>query len=107
MFDNFPCIMVNVYAPNEVASRRDLWEELVGLKANFIDPWCIRGDFDEIKVVYERVGCLRVDKGMKDFLEFSIPWNSLIFPCLTGNTLGQTFKIKQFTVVWKFLCSQD
>lgn len=36
----FPCIVVNMYAPNEVVSRRGVWEELVTLKVDSLVPWC-------------------------------------------------------------------
>lgn len=70
MFNNFPGVLVNTYAPNVVVDRRELWEELMWLKANSCEPWCIGGDFNEIKSPSERVGCVRVDRGMSDFIEF-------------------------------------
>ncbi|KAI8527621.1 hypothetical protein RHMOL_Rhmol12G0089800 [Rhododendron molle] len=53
--DDFPCIIVNVYAPNITLARRNLWEELLALKANHQNPWCIGGDFNEIREVSERL----------------------------------------------------
>lgn len=41
----FPCIIVNVYAPNDVVARRVLWDELQGLKRNYQVPWCVGGGF--------------------------------------------------------------
>ncbi|XP_058185545.1 uncharacterized protein LOC131302757 [Rhododendron vialii] len=67
---DFPCVVVNIYAPNDVGSRRGVWEELVALKCVFPVPWCIGRDFNEIKAISERVGCQRMERGMKDFLEF-------------------------------------
>lgn len=66
----FPCTIVNVYALNEVVNRRILWDELRALKANSNSPWCIGGDFNEILTVNERVECLTVDRGMRDFSDF-------------------------------------
>lgn len=62
LFNNFPGVLVNIYAPNVVVDRRELWEELMWLKANSCEPWCIGGDFNEIKSPSERVGCVRVDR---------------------------------------------
>lgn len=70
LLNSFPCVLVNVYAPNEVGNRRELWEVLLGLKVNSQVPWCIGGDFNEIKEVSERVGCTRMERRMRDFLEF-------------------------------------
>lgn len=70
VFFGFPCMVVNVYAPNDVISRRIPWEDLLAIKTSSQVPWCVGGDFNEIKDVGERVGCLRMDRGMRDFLEF-------------------------------------
>lgn len=40
------------------------------MKAIFHTPWCICGDFNEIRSVGDRVGCSRRERGMKDFNEF-------------------------------------
>ena len=39
------------------------------LKRNFINPWCLGGDFNEIRTYSERVGCSQRCGGMKDFNE--------------------------------------
>lgn len=68
--NNFPCCVVNVYAPNEVVNRRVLWDELLSLKRNSSFPWCMGGDFNEIKSINERKGCNRMERGMRDFVDF-------------------------------------
>lgn len=60
----------NIYGPNEVVARRTLWAELLAIKTNSIVPWSLGGDFNEIKDITERVGCLRMERGMRDFVEF-------------------------------------
>lgn len=70
IYNVFPCTLINIYVPNDVANRRILWEELLGLKINSPTLWCVGGDFNEIKAITERVGCQRLERGMKDFLEF-------------------------------------
>lgn len=37
------------------------------LKKRYILPWCLGGDFNEIKSVGERIGCTRINRGMRDF----------------------------------------
>lgn len=44
--------------------------ELIQLKNYFQVPWCLGGDFNEVKSNGERVGCLRNDRGMRDFNDF-------------------------------------
>ena len=63
----FDCIVANLYAPNDVSSRGELWNALSSLKRMFDKPWCIGGDFNEIRVLGERLGCSRRDRGMREF----------------------------------------
>ncbi|XP_028082515.1 uncharacterized protein LOC114283844 [Camellia sinensis] len=67
---NFSCIIVNVYASNDLLKRRRLWELLCTLRTTFTHPWCIGGDFNEVKSIGERKGCVRRDVGMKDLGNF-------------------------------------
>ncbi|XP_028104824.1 uncharacterized protein LOC114303878, partial [Camellia sinensis] len=70
ILNSFECVLVNVYAPNVVDRRRKLWDTLVRLKSTFSKPWCLGGDFNEIRCVGERIGCSRRDRGMKEFNSF-------------------------------------
>lgn len=67
MFFSFNCVIINVYGPNEVGLRKELWNLLVRLKSKFLGPWCLGGDFNEIEIISERIGCSRRDRGTKDF----------------------------------------
>ncbi|KAL7208341.1 hypothetical protein ACSBR1_030152 [Camellia fascicularis] len=64
------CVLMNVYAPNDVAKRGRLWEAIIRLKLDFTYRWILGGDFNEIKSIGERKGCLRRDRGMRDFNSF-------------------------------------
>lgn len=55
IFHSFECVIINVYDPNEVAKRREVWECLIKLKSFFLGPWCMRGDFNEIRTILERI----------------------------------------------------
>lgn len=70
LLNSFSCVQVNIYAPNEASNRRELWEVLLGLKVNSQVSWCIGMDFNEIKEVHERIGCTRMERGMRDFSKF-------------------------------------
>ena len=37
---SFECSVVNVYAPNDVGKRSQLWESLKSLKISYTTPWC-------------------------------------------------------------------
>lgn len=48
---NFICNIVNVYAPIDMLKRRQLWKTLINIKSSFIYPWCIGGDFNEVRLI--------------------------------------------------------
>ncbi|XP_028119123.1 uncharacterized protein LOC114316626 [Camellia sinensis] len=70
LFNQFDCAILNIYAPNDVGSRGNLWDYLLKLKEEFLNPWCLGGDFNEIRQIGERKGCSRRDRDMKEFNEF-------------------------------------
>ncbi|XP_028122358.1 uncharacterized protein LOC114319532 [Camellia sinensis] len=45
-------------------------DHLIKLRREFPNPWCLCGDFNEIKSIGERKGCIRRDKGMREFIDF-------------------------------------
>ncbi|XP_057469671.1 uncharacterized protein LOC130758752 [Actinidia eriantha] len=67
---DFPCTILNVYGPNTVSKRRDVWVSIVNLKGYFPSPWCMGGDFNEVRSISERQGCSNRDRGMADFNNF-------------------------------------
>ncbi|CAL5414539.1 unnamed protein product [Camellia sinensis] len=67
LFSSFDCVIINVYGPNEVVKRKETWDSLVRLKSSFLGPWCLEGDFNEIRSISERIGCSRRDRGIRDF----------------------------------------
>ncbi|XP_028097432.1 uncharacterized protein LOC114297236 [Camellia sinensis] len=70
LLPDFRCVLVNVYAPNDAVCRRQVWKVITSLNLGFPDPWCVGGDFNEIRDLGDRRGCLRRDKGMVEFNEF-------------------------------------
>ncbi|XP_028070417.1 uncharacterized protein LOC114272897 [Camellia sinensis] len=47
---------MNIYGPNDVAARQRLWKTLLSVKNDYVNPWCIRGDFNEIRTLGEMQG---------------------------------------------------
>ncbi|XP_028086954.1 uncharacterized protein LOC114287711 [Camellia sinensis] len=74
ILNSFECVILNVYAPNDIMRRGKLWESLLYLKSIFPKPWCLGGDFNEIRNLGERIGSSRRDRGMKEFNEFIDRW---------------------------------
>ncbi|XP_077246116.1 uncharacterized protein LOC143885983 [Tasmannia lanceolata] len=77
-------IFSGVYGPSLGAEKKLLWEELNGIRVRWNHPWCIGGDFKEIRFVSERLGCRRSVKNMRVFDKF-IAKNDLIDLPLSGS----------------------
>jgi exonuclease III len=51
------CIIVNVYSKCDIASKRNLWANLINCKRGLGDGrWCVVGDFNAVCKMEERVG---------------------------------------------------
>ncbi|GMP75938.1 hypothetical protein CsSME_00032846 [Camellia sinensis var. sinensis] len=59
LFNSFECVVLNIYAPNEVGARGRFWDSLLKLKEDFPKPWCLCGDFNEIGFISEMKDCSR------------------------------------------------
>lgn len=68
--DLFECVVLNIYAPTDAVRRRKLWDLIINLKQHFLKPWCMGGDFNEIRFMSDSKGCTRRDRGMLDFNNF-------------------------------------
>ena len=59
--ENMKLYIVNVYAPCDIAGKRELWEQLKQLKASNLEgAWCFLGDFNSIRSMEERIGCFLI-----------------------------------------------
>ncbi|KAI3815121.1 hypothetical protein L1987_14777 [Smallanthus sonchifolius] len=56
----------NIYAPNDPASRRTLWEDLLVLRNSLPGLWVFLGDFNEVRDASERVS--------SEFVAFNADW---------------------------------
>lgn len=45
LYQSFGCVLVNVYGPNDVVKRRNVWDILLNIKSGFRNPWCLGGRF--------------------------------------------------------------
>lgn len=70
IFNSFECVLLNIYAPNDVGGKGKLWDSLLKLKQGFPKPWCLCGDFNEIRHIGEKKGCSRRERGMTELNEF-------------------------------------
>ena len=53
---NFKCGFGNIYASNDDRERQAFWEEL-GIVINSMEiSWCLRGDFNTVRSVEEKIG---------------------------------------------------
>lgn len=68
--DNFHWLFSGVYGPCGTMERQRLWKELSIMNDIWSLPWCICGDFNEVRLMHERQGCSRTSRGMQDFGHF-------------------------------------
>ncbi|XP_022019605.1 uncharacterized protein LOC110919650 [Helianthus annuus] len=62
--------MVNVYAPNEAASRRSVWLELLGVRNALQGLWVMMGDFNDVRFANERMNSEFVESNAEAFNQF-------------------------------------
>ncbi|XP_028086229.1 uncharacterized protein LOC114287150 [Camellia sinensis] len=68
--NSFECVFLNVYGPNDVSKRAELWATFGNIRTSFHRPWCMGGDFNVIRNIEDRRGCARRDRGMVEFNNF-------------------------------------
>ncbi|XP_028079607.1 uncharacterized protein LOC114281359 [Camellia sinensis] len=90
LFSSFNCVIVNVYDPSEVAKRKELWVNFAQLKNTFLGPWCMGGDFNEIRTISERIGCSRRDRGMREFNTMIDQLEMIDLPMLVEETWSES-----------------
>ncbi|XP_077231884.1 uncharacterized protein LOC143864904 [Tasmannia lanceolata] len=59
-----------IYGPTVRNDKVHLWEELAVVRNKWGHPWCLGGDFNEVRWVEERMGCRRSNQSMSEFSEF-------------------------------------
>ncbi|XP_028113488.1 uncharacterized protein LOC114311546 [Camellia sinensis] len=92
LYNSFDCVILNIYVPNDLGVRKVVWDSLVRLKLVYNKPWCLGGDFNEIKNISERKGCSRQDKGMKEFNELIDKLEVADLPMMGRNLPGAILK---------------
>ncbi|KAJ0445701.1 putative RNA-directed DNA polymerase [Helianthus annuus] len=61
---------MNVYAPNEVVSRRALWAEILGVRNSVEGLWVMMGDFNEVRYASERMNSEFIEANADAFNQF-------------------------------------
>ncbi|XP_028052944.1 uncharacterized protein LOC114257381 [Camellia sinensis] len=101
---SFECVVVNLYAPNEVIRRKQLWDLIINIRPLFNIPWCIGDDFNVIQRISERRGCIRTDREMNDFNKFIDRMEFLDMPMLGRNfTWFNSFEGDRWSRIDRFL----
>ncbi|XP_026420101.1 uncharacterized protein LOC113316085 [Papaver somniferum] len=90
--DSFHWLFSVVYGPCDTVERRNLWQELQLMRLIWNLPWCIGGDFNEVRLMSERQNCNSITRGMQDFRDFvndedliDIPINGAKYTWKSGN----------------------
>uniref|UniRef100_A0A2N9HPF7 Endonuclease/exonuclease/phosphatase domain-containing protein n=1 Tax=Fagus sylvatica TaxID=28930 RepID=A0A2N9HPF7_FAGSY len=82
--DGFEWVGTGVYGPNRNDSRSEFWAELVEVRNQWSQPWCIFGDFNVVRFPSERRGCVRVTPAMEEFSDFIDGYNLIDLPLNGG-----------------------
>lgn len=70
MSDNFDWLLSGVYGPCDTLERRRMWSESSLMRLVWDLPWCVGGDFNEVRLMHERKNCNSSTRGMQDFNKF-------------------------------------
>lgn len=106
--NGFHCALLNIYAPNDPIVRRNLWMEVALLKSSSQLPWCVGGDFNTIKSITERTGCTKLDRSMRDFLNFINVMELQDIPLLGRKFTWSNFQDEEIhSRLDRFLLSQE
>lgn len=65
-------VIVNVYSPCDVRLKRQLWDEITGVRQQ--EPcrrWCVIGDFNAVRTLEERSGQNQDGRGRKEIKGFN------------------------------------
>lgn len=70
-----------VYRSNSESERKALWKEICNLSKGINDPWSLLGDFNAVRISYDRFGIQPPsESGMRDFSHALRVSNLLEFP---------------------------
>ncbi|GJR46821.1 cytochrome P450 [Tanacetum coccineum] len=64
------CLMIVVYAPQELDSKRCLWNKITSLVNNYNGMFIVLGDFNEVRCEHKRMGTAFCKHGASSFNEF-------------------------------------
>ncbi|KAJ9553481.1 hypothetical protein OSB04_017526 [Centaurea solstitialis] len=98
---------VNVYGPNVLKERVELWKKLESLTANFDVNWCIFGDFNEVRGVTERQNSSTNRKGADEFNDFISRSNLVEVPLIGRRFTRVSGDGLKFSKLDRFLISTD
>ncbi|XP_077239816.1 uncharacterized protein LOC143880730 [Tasmannia lanceolata] len=78
--DHSMWLFSGVYGPVLRAEKGLFWEELVKVRESCSLPWCIGGDFNEVKEAGERLGCVRSNSNIQAFADFIAKYEFIDLP---------------------------
>lgn len=108
--NSFLCVFVNVYGPCQSSDRLKVWNSLLNLRNSFPNPWCVGGDFNEIRNLGERQGSSFRDRGMADFNAFidsleviDLPLLGRKFTWVNSDNVAKWSRLDRFLIHSKWL----
>ncbi|KAK8605390.1 hypothetical protein V6N13_102172 [Hibiscus sabdariffa] len=68
--EDWRCGIIGLYAPFVVTEQREFWEKVVTIILEKNVAWCVGGDFNMVRCVDERRGCVIGRREISDFCNF-------------------------------------
>ncbi|PWA77072.1 hypothetical protein CTI12_AA228410 [Artemisia annua] len=101
------CLMIVVYAPQDLHGKHSLWLHLTDLINNLNLPSVVLGDFNEVPYAHERKGSLFCKKGALLFNTFILDANLVDLP-MGGRKFTRMNKFgNKLSKIDRILVSQD
>ena len=81
----FEWVGTGLYGPHDDDHRRELWDELQGIRNQWNYPWFTFGDFNVVRFPNERLGCSQVSPSMMEFSDVIEELNLVDLPLRGGS----------------------
>ena len=65
-----PVIFANIYGPQPVTEKANMWNELKGIIQTYDGVWILLGDFNVVRRPYERFNSIFYNRTARDFNNF-------------------------------------
>ncbi|KAD7117395.1 hypothetical protein E3N88_04663 [Mikania micrantha] len=94
MGSNENLVIINIYGPQSIRHKREVWSFLLNLKAQLSGMWIILGDFNVVRYAHERFNSSFCSTSAKDFNNFILDADLMEY------NMGEGEKIHILIIKW-------